>query len=292
MYPIISYDSPISPFTAQWLTFDLSCTSRLNWTTPPDHPFIAYLNMGLFDKLSQPLHDEGQLNTLDLATQHFVKEIYTPNKENCKGICLYQGELDFSFPWIDLFQNWVEEENIQLTSSNHDHHLLCLFARNCLLDYLNNFLPSLPVEPPLMISFDTRSITSKAAKAELLSMDVFEHYQLMLRPGETTLPCLALEEGYGSLGYLGKQAPKSLSSVQPPDLGICLPSSPWDLVTFKKMEQLLENETRPYRLIPQANLHLEWEGLEKIIVLGPTVPIHCQRQCLGFEAAGGVVEII
>lgn len=227
------------------------------------------LDLGLEDPFF-PLDDEMPFKAISLALSQFKNTVYPQFQEQTKGVILYQGSADFSlhFAWSDQ-----QKENF-LQSNQTDKALFCLDA---FLHYFQMLSYHLPDEVPIYLCLDVGHIPSLSRRHQLLSKERFEHFQVAAR----NLP------GFNGWNWTQKGIEGSEKSCE----AICLPLNAH--LTPKILDQLdllMASFSRPFRVISEAFLTEEWDGVEVLHVLQGSVSSWGERKLKGFLAAGGEIQ--
>jgi hypothetical protein len=214
------------------------------------------------------------------------------------GICLYQGSLDltalFRFSeWDESFYEWLDE---LMESSCRDHelrvsrdkesssHYYRLFCMQSFTDYFHRLISFLPDNLLTFALFDTKSILSKAACAQLLSKERLGH----LQAGYTTSDGIKLQISGIPCGYLGEKESQDID-FSLPTTALCLPCDSFcDRKTLHRLDQWIDSTSHPFRILCEEKLTEEWEGVDRLILPSPLSP-QGKRKLQGFLAAGGEV---
>lgn len=225
------------------------------------------LDLGLDSVVISP-QDSGAFFSHSLAVEEFAKKVFFPFKEKTFAVCVYRGSSAFEngFPlhvWESRFQEWLQ------SSSSADYRL---FSAQILSEYLHRLLSFLPDEAIPLAFIDVADVSSSAALAQLLSRERFEH--LMAVPCKDGVPQFPVKEECS--------------------VGVCLPmDSHIDFSVLQQLDQLfldLEVEGKPWRIVCEAKLTEEWDGLDEIHTLTGSVSVQGKRKLSGFMAAGGIVR--
>lgn len=148
---------------------------------------LYYLDLGLFDNLTQPLEDEAQWRSLKLAVDHFVEWFWPQVMENCLGLCIYRGKntSDLSLP------------------------------------YLNQLVVRVPFALPLVLCLDETEIQTDAERLFLASRCRFERYVLALTHSHREMRQLAWTPGEHIVG--NKEDENIKEAICLPDTTRCTP---------------------------------------------------------------------
>lgn len=120
----------------------------------------------------------------------------------------------------------------------------------------------LPEDLSIFLDFDVTGM-SRIDALSLSSPERFEHFEVRLSP---------------EVRIFGKD----------PSLGICIPEADaWEEV--EKILKKLDEEKRSYRVVYEAFLTEQWDGLDEILVLEEVLSARGLRKLKGFLASGGRV---
>lgn len=250
------------------ITLDARTTSSLDWqwAYPEAEKWAAIgyllywkLDLGLFSQLLHPIKNETQCRTLGLALEHFAKSLGQTFEKVSLGLSLYQGSLDFSkeIPTRVLEDPYPTEKL-----------LYQLYCRDLALDYLNILIAYLP-----------------------------HAIQPFITANDMALPFLAAKEKHGALQIaFEREGELFFQQDKESTIGICLPAADcYDPKTYQQLEEiihLLNTQKKKYRIISEGELTMEWDLLDTLYVAPEGVSAQGERKLRGFEAAGGVVEMI
>ncbi len=237
------------------------------------------LHLGLFQELEFPLSNVMQFRSLALTLEHFIETIWKPFSSHTLGIVLYQGFVDFRD--IPLEEN--EEKPLELQAQR-------LFYRDVAINYLNSLIDLLPQSLESFILLDAQNVQEPLSLAELLYEDDFEKMHIAIKNSVLPTQGLVWEIGEAIAGYVSHQE-MQLSEQKEIQVAVCLPppGSAWHEALNQTLITLNQSKT-PYRLILEKNIAAEWDGLEKIFVVGEFLSESGKRMLKGFQAAGGIVE--
>lgn len=208
------------------------------------------LEMDLFD-LCKATDANAQI--LMRAIEHFEQVVWNPFKEWSVGVCLYQGSCQ-----LDDFQV-------------------------AFLEQLSGSLPD-DAEPFLML--DGSMISNPILAARSLSKERFPHFTLAVKGIDHPLQEFGWELKPGPKGYIGQNVVDHKFNT--PKVGVCIPYESSSDALEKIIVYLQENKIA-FRLIPEAHITSDWEGLDEIIVDASLLAGNSRRKLMGFCAAGGVV---
>ncbi len=211
------------------------------------------------DLLEGSLEDDARFMTLQLGVQHFVEAIWSFFKAQTLGVSLYRG----------LFSQQIEKSMIA---------------------YLKLLAALLPEEAPCFLFFDTTHIVDPASYFRLLSLESFGHLHLVIKgPCAERFPYALPTFAWG---HLSSPLGFSSDSCGPPvsqrriEYAICLTERGGDACMEHAIASLGET---PFRVIPEALLTQEWDGIEKLIIFPEWLEERGLRKIRGFVAAGGEV---
>jgi hypothetical protein len=235
-----------------------------------------------------------------IAIGEFLKTLWTPFKESTIGASLFRGSVDFAkyFVWTEeLERHYLEKKeeglSFQLNERLSDFSKK-LFAADIFSDYLHRLSSFFPEELLPFCLLDVSSIKSSAELAFLLSKERFQHILLALKKSKIPLGYLNWEEGQCLGGWIGRGAPY-FSSVFEVNIGVCLPLE--EMLNEELLQELdfifeeLSNSQVPYRVIPEAYLNEQWDGIDDLIVLRKAISAQGLRKLKGFLAAGGRIVV-
>lgn len=256
------------------------------------------LELGLFNQLPASLLNTSQLMTLALAIDHFLDQVWSKYEEATLGISLYEGSLDFSsvIPWdealVKSFREWAKRAYETIEAFNQDSlcsftsfeevdeqtmagsELLNLYSADICLDILDTLAGRIPESLACYALVDATFIGTPLLQARMLSSERAPHIRWIVKGGKLPLQ----------------------HSLEKPPLGICLPE-----ISFIRKEhysglnecmELLMQRNIPFRVISEALLTTEWDGLDALIVTSSGVSAGGHRKLQGFCAAGGRIIYI
>lgn len=241
----------------------LSCrpSDSLDWdfqTIPKEGTIFWRFDLGLEDPFF-PIDDEMRFASLSLALTKFTQEIWPIYQERTFGAVLYRGSAEFS---------WGEPQT----------HVRRISCANAFANYFQMLAHRLPDEMPLYLLLDATGLGSLAERHHLLSRERFEHF-LVATKGLAHTNGL-LWEGEGVIN------PQVIKASE----ALCLPTeSMCSGEVLQRLETQMKRIKKPFRVISEAFLTEDWEGVDILHVLRGTLTIQGERKIKGFEAAGGVV---
>lgn len=288
-------DLLLSDFNTITLRIDGRMSSELNWDNAiklaehyVERGFFLFWEMecGLFNGLNFPLSDQMQFASLGLALDHFLDKIWKRFSHQIVGICLYRGNADFSigFAWDETqktgFKEWQEK-------GNRDEKFYC---RDVCIAYLDALIVNLPDALQPFLLLDASTIDNLGQCAQLLTKERFERWHLGIKGSSLPFQEMKWEEGaspYGTISY----EPLIIPPVEEIKTAVCLPSVETNPYTneLHHILQQLEKKKTPFKMIPEAFLITEWDGLDELIVIKDSLSVQGKRKVQGFMAAGGNV---
>lgn len=234
------------------------------------------LDLGLFNRLKQPLSNQMQFLSLLLSIEHFQNTLWKKYQDQTLGICLYQGSTHFAEQlfWDEqLKNNYLTWGRKALGEQFEETHLFLknLFARDAIAEYLTLIVNRFSDSMRFFIVLDNRPQLSLAMEAQLIHREKFD--RIHIRITNNRLP--------------------TLSNYDDATIGLCLPCcNIVDLAFLNKLESILENllnKKMVFRLVPEAMLINEWDGLDYLIVEPSCLSTQGRRKLQGFCAAGGTL---
>lgn len=288
------------------LRLDAQMTADLDWREAKKEAevfrekgyFLFWdIYLGLFQR---PLNDQSQFLSLSLAIDHF-REYFWKDFQDCTfGVSLYRGDADLgaTFQWneahIASFKEWIKEQGHIPTGhlepdimreSEERRHLLSLFCRNAVSEYLHLLASRLPDEMLLCLLLDASSISDPLKESQILSRAAFDRFHLAVKNGR--LPHQGLIWKDDTI----EKAPQTESNV-----GFCFPPIENEILALSaglpEGLRLLLKKGIPFKTIPEESLITEWDGLDWMIVSSKTLGPQGKRKLQGFCAAGGACATI
>lgn len=242
----------------------------------PESALLWHFDLGLEEPFF-PLHDEMRFQSLSLAFSKFKNEVWPIFQDRTKGIVLYKGSADFSrhFLWSDKqTKNWISWKESQ--PQMQEDQLKRLFCADAFIYYFQMLSYSLPDEVPVYLFLDASEIHSIIERHHLISKERFEHFQIVVKGlPEFNGPHLENEEI--------KEHPLTAHAL-------CFPlHKECKQKVLGEMENIFTSLKQPFRVISEAFLTEEWEGVEVLHVLKNALSPLGERKLKGFEATGGVI---
>jgi len=171
-------------------------------------------------------------------------------------------------------------------------HMLRLFSRDLFADYLNLLSSALPTEVQLFLMLDCSTINCAVERLQLISLECFSRYHLILKGHCSEFPCLMWGGGDTEIGRVCTN-PLLLAESSKKTVAVLLPSSEiYQPAPFEKTANVISQlhlRGIPFRLIPEAFLTVQWDGLDFLIVEPSGITLVGKRMLQGFCAAGGTV---
>ena len=280
------------------------------------------IDLGLWNKLEQPLSSTTQFMSLSLSLEHFRDTLWKEFRDHSVGLCLFRGPIDFSqsLAWdaeqVVNLQTWLQElfgthaafsaetgipvesfasltrAKLQGTPTGTD--LLQLFCRDACGEYLDLLAARLPDTLPLYVLLDAQGFNNIYRLAQLLTKERYPRLHVGIK-GERVGGTFAWEGTPLSMGMIGRE-PHPCKPIETPTIGICFPKMtdcrPAKNAKLKAAMENLHHYTIPFRIIPESYLTVEWDGLDYLIVDSVFVDIPLSRKLHGFCAAGGTVVAV
>ncbi len=148
-------------------------------------------------------------------------------------------------------------------------------------DYLALLAGQLPDEAvPFLL------LEAKHPRQSTYAKERFTHFTLAVKGGGGPVQEFAWGQGIGPKGYIGRALPQETAPKISP-VALCLPSE--NTPVLQKAMEIMSQRFTHYRMIPEAHLTAEWEGLDYLIVDPDTLTPLTRRKLMGFCAAGGTV---
>lgn len=265
--------------TTSTITLPCGPNDPLDWKEPilvaksliaEGHSILWYLDCGLSEG-ELTLREEFVWNAIDLAIRRFTEVVLPDFQTTSIGACLYKGDADIAdrFVWqpqdADFFEEFMQEHRMG------DKAGKVLFSWNVFAEYLQRILVLLPDTMAVFAHFDLEVGLDPEMVPIIFSKERFPHIVLNLK---TTLS-------------------ENSALAEPISLGIALPQdvrmSEEMLKKISDIEKVLSSEKILFRVIPEAELHLEWEGIETLIYFSENIDRIGKRGIMGFNAGGGTL---
>jgi hypothetical protein len=151
---------------------------------------------------------------------------------------------------------------------------LCLY-RGLMADFIIYFqmlAHKLPDEAPIWLLFEVESHLPVSKALQLIFLEGFEHFKIALKG--KLLPLEGYRWDHEKIVY----HPLSVTT------GAVFPT---ELDALSRFDSLLSRG--PVRVIPEAYLSEQWEGLDRLLVVSDSLTIQGGRMLKGFLATGGEV---
>lgn len=233
------------------------------------------LDLGLFNTLKFPLSNPSQFLSLVLSLEHFRDGLWKKFKEHTLGVSIYDGPADFTsqLAWDEQLQGnylaWGQKLDSKFEAKNS--YFKSLFARDAAAEYLILIGNRMPDAMPLFLDLTMQKDTSVLLELQLLHRERFDRFHLICR--NSRFPSF----------FVCQQTP----------VGVCLPSYQIvDPALYNHLENAVNDlllQKISFRLIPEAYLINEWDGLDDLIVNSAALSQQGIRKLHGFCAAGGRV---
>lgn len=330
IFDLLALDESVpTGFNAVKIPLDGSVSSSLDWKREIraakhyiDLGFAIFweLNLGIFSQSHLSLSDQTQFLTLGLSVEHFRDTIWKEFSSMSLGVSIYQGPADFSrnFLWheeqITLLQGWLKDrfqnadifyqdtaifidsferiDPLILGYSSFGQHLLALFCRDTIVEYLELLTNRLPDEISIFVKLDGSQAQNPLLLSQLFSKERFGRMHLALIPGELSIHAFTCDPSETHIGSISRELTQKYLSKKI-SIGICFPSiSMCRPIQYEGMHDALivlkENEIA-YRIIPEIALTTEWDGLDYLLVSPQGISGQGYRKLQGFCAAGGTI---
>lgn len=245
------------------------------------------------------LADDALFNAQKMAIEIWNERVWKEFEKETLGLVLFRG----SFALADLLLQFelderMEEDaigffqdNFQLSFSSFEtfsklfpEHMQ-LYCVSVLSEYLHRFLAHLPMELAVFFAAEIPAACSSALAALLLSKKYFEYmHPITKMHGSTLLPGI----GWGrasEVGFFGERGKLVCAQI-----GLVLPEDALLLSNLDEIEKITEQLTGKgliFRLIPEALVSEQWDGLNTLIFFTNLLSVAGKRQLQGFAAAGG-----
>lgn len=311
-------------FNAVKIAFDGSLKSDLNWQSAREtaQKYVQQglllfweIDLGLFNKLPNPLSNQSQYLSLGLSLEHFRDTLWKDFRDRTIGLSIYRGPADLShgYPWDESQQTnlrewlkavfndiaaFVNETGIStkgfddidqklLSENKIGLHILSLFCRDAAAEFLDMLTNRLPDALQLFLMMDCSKTPDPLQQIHLISRERYDRFHLAVKGGKLSLSDLTWQEGL----FI-----KQVTEIDEFKIGISIP--PIEFVRpshYQGMEKLLEDlvvREMSFRIIPETFLITEWSGLDYLIVISKGVSSQGLRKLKGFCAAGGTVVVL
>ncbi len=269
----------------QWIELPAGPSDDLDWSKEllrakqlreEGKKIVWSFRLGL-DQPFFPLEDELRFQAIALALKQFSQLVWPLFKTDTLALSLYRGSADFSdaFSWSEKqlanFAAWLEEEELVDTPQARR-----LFAADAFAIYFQMLSHRLPDEVPVFLLFDIRDIGSPADALQVISKERFEHFLVALR-----------DRGLPLDGFVWDEKGVWSRSVKTSH-GIVFPERRSYATSFN---DLLKSQSGA-KIVFEAFLTEEWEGLDRLFVLKGSMGMQGERKLKGFAATEGEVEFV
>lgn len=318
--------APFTPriFTGQWkealpegfngalISLPMGTADNLDWSQMAEqaellcaqgHWIVWHFDLGVFERLKQPLSDEGQFKALALGIKHFESTLYARFSSKTLAVTLFKGRGDWSDAWSwsteeeEAFGKWQEERGCSLLSrfeaedSVEGQQRLRLFCRDRGAHFLELLASQLPEMCPALALIDVSDLPTYSERAQMVSREVFEYVTPVVRSRGEVLSPLSWGEKRGRFGFFSD----ALAEVDGKELNLALslPSLDRFLVTSPSLWEQIASDLveagREYRVIEELRFSQSWMCVDHCVVISAQISPAGKRMLQGFCAAGGQV---
>lgn len=241
---------------------------------------LWHFDLGV-DQPEFDFEDELTFYSLQIAIDHFTKDIWPNFKKKTLGLSLYRGKMDLSSRFL-----WTlnQKENFEKWKKERQRKEQYLFCTEVLIHYLRLFSHRIPDEVPLFAFLDATD-SSLARSALVLSQERWEHFFVVSEGGPTSM---GWNTDTFSTGWMGVR--NIAKQTEEEKLGVCLPSDKHFKVScMERLFDRLLDASVSFRIINESFISEMWDGLDYILLpKGPLQEIS-RRMLEGFCAAGGYI---
>jgi len=260
-------------FTSATIFLDAKPSSSLNWTQErlktqelieKGYKVLFELDLDLFGPTTQALTHTGQFQTHVLAINEFTGRFLAEFQPHTVGVILHRSKSPFT--------NFQE--------------------RDVMVDYLELLRQEIADHIPCFLLFDCQALQDPFTFIRLFALDRFSLFSLALTHAPVLLKTVIWQEGKGMLGSIARTLIPQ--KQEEPTLGLLMPR--FDLHVdevhsgLKAALDTLLLQNRPFKIIPETHLPIEWNGLDELIVCKEGLLPTTLRAIDGFCAAGGLVR--
>lgn len=226
-----------------------------------------------------PIDDEMRFQELSIALKHFSETLYPNFEAATLGAALYRGPLDLSgrFLWSSR-----QEENFACWKLETAQETPAPFYLDTYAAYFQLLAHKLPDTLPIYVLFDAAGL-KRADALLLLTKERFQHFELAAKGVGASSWCIGWEEANSAFGWIGEE--KAPDLPYEPRVGLMMPLN-CEAAEFEKELQAMDAAGIPYRVVTEAFLTEEWDGLEAVVA-GWVSP-RGKRMLRGFLASGGI----
>lgn len=255
-------------------------SDSLDWDVnafPDAGPLLFRFDLGLESPFF-PIDDEMHFQALSLALNKFTQEIWPKFHERISGAVLYRGSIDFSsyFLWTEKQrENWNvwSQERPPL---NHSH-MQRLFCADAFAHYFQMLAHRLPDELPLYLLLDGSGVGTIAERHQLISRERFDHFILAVK---------GLPHAY-RLTWVEERIEESEDK---PSVALCFPEEKMCTENvLNRMDHQIQSMKIPFRIVSEAFLTEEWDGVDQLHVLKEAMTLQGDRKLKGFLATAGEI---
>ena len=255
-------------------------SDSLDWNLPEEGPIFWRFDLGLEDPFF-PLEDPMHFQALSLALSKFTQEIWPRFQERTVGAVLYRGTADFSafFSWTDKQKENFREWKLERPPAS-EAHLRRLFAADAFVYYFQMLAHRLPDELSLYLLLGASGMGTLSERHQILSKERFAHFLVATK---------GLPHSNGLI-WEGEQVQKPSDL---PNAALCFPEeAQCGSDVLQRIEERMQQMPGPFRVIAEAFLTEDWEGVDTLHVLSDTMSPQGERKLKGFQATGGQVVYV
>lgn len=214
------------------------------------------IDLGI-DPVVESLTDEAAFQQRALALTTFSKQLFPAFAEISAGIVIASSGL---YRKLDPRDEWESEFALLEEPFATQLKAITVFA-----DYLHRIASCLPDDLPVSVYIDATAAKRASDIAVLLSKERFRHI------------CLIVTGWFPKEGGVGCVIPEDTHCSEATMMALD------DVFTW------LDEEGVAFRLVSEALLNEEWNGLDCLVMLADAVSPVGKRKALGFVAAGGQI---
>lgn len=239
-------------------------------------------------------YTRSQVMTFSLAIEQFIEKVWPRFTSSTVGISLYRGifpkglNLQEGEEIEEAFTQWLQDSY----DSQKTEELRDLFAADLFVSLFDALSATLPLELSSFILVDMTAIKSPLQQALSLSKERVDTLRFIVKGSLLPLDDMGWATHESPFGVVGKGTVPKESSAKS-SLAVCIPElqmvNSSCFTAFDQLFSFLSKNQVPFRIIPEAKLITEWEGLDDLIVTTEAVSIWGLRKLQGFCAAGGTI---